>query len=309
MFEELFANRGLSLERLRVLLEVQQAGSIARAAPTDPVRQSQYSRQMRELSEFFGTTLTQRRGKELKLSAEGERLAGIARAHLQSLQDLRNDCLNQEADYRLAAGDSLLQWLVLPRLHGPELAKLRVRFSTFNLRTAEIITQLSDGRLDFGIVRSDAVGHDLARAPLGKLTYRLVVPEHLMPSKRATFTQVLNTVPMVAQTGDGQFSNRLREIVESTGATARPRLTCESFPQTMAAVRSGRYCGVLPSIALGDLPKGEFRVIQAVQLDRLNRDMSLVWNQRVVRVRSSADRLQQILSTFLYIKGLDRTIS
>jgi DNA-binding transcriptional LysR family regulator len=52
MFENLFSERGLSLDRLKVLIEVRDAGSIAQAAPGDPVRQSQYSRQLRELSEF-----------------------------------------------------------------------------------------------------------------------------------------------------------------------------------------------------------------------------------------------------------------
>ncbi|HWY75152.1 MAG TPA: hypothetical protein VN281_06020 [Verrucomicrobiae bacterium] len=43
MFERLFAESGLSLDRLRSLLEVGATGSIAKAADGDPVRQSQYS--------------------------------------------------------------------------------------------------------------------------------------------------------------------------------------------------------------------------------------------------------------------------
>jgi hypothetical protein len=35
--------RGLSPDRLKVLIEVRNAGSIAQAAPGDPVRQSQYA--------------------------------------------------------------------------------------------------------------------------------------------------------------------------------------------------------------------------------------------------------------------------
>jgi len=44
MFEKLFAESGLSLDRLRALLEVNAAGSIVKAAIGDPVKQSQYSR-------------------------------------------------------------------------------------------------------------------------------------------------------------------------------------------------------------------------------------------------------------------------
>lgn len=296
MFEELFANRGLSLDRLRALLEVQQAGSIAQAAPGDPVRQSQYSRQLRELAEFFGTTLTQRRGKELKLSAEGERLAGIARAHFQSLHDLRQDCLQEEAEYRLAAGDSLLQWLVIPRLHGPRLAKLRVRFSTFNLRTNDIVTQLADGRLDFGLVRADAVSAELDRAPLGTLTYRLVVPQALVPAGRTSLRQALTEIPLVAQTGDGQFSQRLREIASEAGVQLRPRLTCQSFPQSLAAVRGKGHGAVLPTIALDELPTAEVRVIDAAALRRLDRAVALAWHPRVLRVRAQAGEVRDALT-------------
>ena len=79
MFEKLFSERGLSLDRLRVLVEIHDAGSIAQAAPGDLVRQSQYSRQLRELSEFFGCEVAQRRGKLLKLTGRGARLAELAR--------------------------------------------------------------------------------------------------------------------------------------------------------------------------------------------------------------------------------------
>ncbi len=296
MFEDLFANRGLSFDRLRALLEVQEAGSIAQAAPGDPVRQSQYSRQLRELAEFFNVSLTQRRGKELKLSPEGERLAGITRAHFQSLHDLRRECLQQEADYRLAAGDSLLQWLVIPRLPRERVAKLRVRFSTFNLRTHDIIAQLSDGRLDFGLVRADAVTADLESAPLGTLTYRLVVPRALVPAPRVSFRHALTSVPLVTQTGDGQFSQRLREIASEAGGELRPRLTCQSFPQSLAAVRGKGHGAVLPAIALHELPAAEVRVIDAPALRRLDRAMALAWHPRVLRLRGQASEVRNLLT-------------
>src|SRR3954469_16275610 len=116
MFETLFAERGLSLDRLKVLIEVRDAGSIAQAAPGDSVRQSQYSRQLRELSEFFGCEVAQRRGKLLKLTSEGERLAELARDQLRSLDDFRCECRQKTVAFSIGAGDSLIQWLVIPRL-------------------------------------------------------------------------------------------------------------------------------------------------------------------------------------------------
>src|SRR3954470_2808236 len=114
MFESLFSERGLSLDRLKVLIEVRDAGSIAQAAPGDPVRQSQYSRQLRELAEFFGCEVARRQGKLLKLTAQGAQLAELARGQLRSLQDFRTECRAENFEYTIAAGDSLLQWLVIP---------------------------------------------------------------------------------------------------------------------------------------------------------------------------------------------------
>src|ERR1043165_1112740 len=137
MFETLFSERGLSLDRLKVLIEVRDAGSIAQAAPGDLVRQSQYSRQLRELSEFFGCEVAQRRGKLLKLTAQGSRLAELARAQLRSLQDFKAECVSEHIDYTIAAGDSVIHWLVIPRI-GALMAKTPgIRFATTNVRTNE----------------------------------------------------------------------------------------------------------------------------------------------------------------------------
>src|SRR5258708_1403050 len=112
MFDSLFSERGLSLERLRVLIEVQDAGSIARAAPGDAVRHSQYSRQLRELSEFFGCEVTHRRSKVLKLTSEGARLVELVRPFLRGLEDFHTECRGERILFNVAAGDSLLHWLV-----------------------------------------------------------------------------------------------------------------------------------------------------------------------------------------------------
>src|SRR5712671_4362044 len=79
MFSKLFAESGLSLDRLKALLEVGAAGSIVRAAGGDPVRQSQYSRQIKELEDFFRTRLIERQGKGTRLTESGRELARISR--------------------------------------------------------------------------------------------------------------------------------------------------------------------------------------------------------------------------------------
>jgi len=289
MFDSLFAEGGLSLERLKVLIEVHDAGSIARAAPGDPVRHSQYSRQLRELSQFFGCEVAQRRGKLVKLTVEGTRLAELARQFLRGLEDFHAECRSERVVYNIAAGDSLIQWLVIPRLGAMLTSLPDVRFATLNLRTDEIVQQVADSRVDFGLVRKNAVVAGMKSASLGTLSYVAVVPEELITRKKPpTFSEVLRAFPLALQTTDGQFTNRLREIALAAGGTFRPGLACQSFPQVFAAVKSGRFAAILPEIAARDLPPRSCHKIYGDPLLQLRREITLVWNPRVISVRPHA---------------------
>ncbi|WP_404424223.1 LysR family transcriptional regulator [Nibricoccus sp. IMCC34717] len=292
MFERLFSERGLSLDRLKVLIEVRDAGSIAQAAPGDPVRQSQYSRQLRELAEFFGCEVTQRKGKLLKLTARGERLAELAREHLRSLEDFRAECTADRVVFTIGAGDSLIQWLVIPRLASVIGELPQVHFATSNLRTNDIVQQLTEGRIDFGIIRKNALAPGLRSESLGQVRYAALVPYSLLGKRRKlSLVEFLSEMPLAAQTTDGQFATGLREIAKAKAISFTPTLSCESFPQTMAALRSGRFAAIVPEIALGDLPANFAYRLEDPVFKKLDREAMLAWNPRLVRVRPNAAKV------------------
>ncbi len=303
MFDSLFSERGLSLDRLKVLIEVRDAGSIAQAAPGDPVRQSQYSRQLRELSEFFGCEVAQRRGKILKLTPQGERLAELAREQLRSLEDFRSECKQQSVAFTIGAGDSLLQWLVIPRL-GKIIDEFPgTHFATTNLRTNEIVQQLTDCRLDFGIIRKNAMAPGLKSVSLGVVSYVALVPEALARTKKKlSLQQALAELPLATQTTDGQFTSGLRSIAKDADVPLAPALACQSFPQTMAALRSGRFWAIVPELAARDLLSGTAHRLTDTSLAQLDREAMLAWNPRLVRVRPNAAKIAARLQHSLAIK-------
>lgn len=302
MFESLFSQRGLSLDRLKVLIEVRDAGSIAQAAPGDPVRQSQYSRQLRELSEFFGSEVAQRHGKILKLTPNGERLAELARDHLRSLEDFRSEARRESVAFTIGAGDSLIQWLVIPQLGELVRTFPQTRFVTVNLRTNDIVQQIVDGRIDFGIVRKNASAPGLKSASLGIVSYAAVAPEALVRRrKNFTLREMLAELPFATQTTDGQFRSGLREIAKSLRVNLTPALSCQSFPQTMAAVGSGRFAAIVPVLALRELGNVAVQRISDPLLRTLDREAMLAWNPRLVRVRPNALKISAALHTALRI--------
>src|SRR5437016_2946581 len=116
MFQHLISKQGLSLDRLHVLLELEETGSLVKAAKGNVVRQGQYSRQIKQLSEYFGVALAERQGRELKLTDRGRQLARLAREMFIGMDDFQRTCRDRQLAVSLGAGDSLLQWYLLPRL-------------------------------------------------------------------------------------------------------------------------------------------------------------------------------------------------
>jgi len=296
MFDALLSERGLSLDRLHVLLKIHDAGSIAAAAPGDTVKQSQYSRQLRELSEYFGCEVARRQGKLMKLTPQGVQLADLVRQNFRSLSDFRAQCRSELVDYTIAAGDSLIHWLIIPRLGKLPKSCSQYHFATLNLRTKEAIQQLNDGRVDFAVVRRDALPQEYEGLLLGTLEYCALVPKSLTGrGGRASLKDCFGRFPMAAQNTDGQFTGKLREIAESFGQELRPVLACQSFPQVLSAVRSGAYAAILPTIAVGDLPEGSCVQIEGAALASLNRELVLAFHPRLVSLRPKAAALARAL--------------
>ncbi len=288
-FLKLFARRGMSLDRLRVLLEIDEAGGIAKAVGKDPVRQSQYSRQLKELEEYFEVELTRRDGKCLVLTRTGQKLAEIIRQNFKALADFTAECANEPIVYHLGAGDSLIYWKILPRMRLFQKAFPSVTASIRNLRTAQIIDGLHNLRLDFGIMRRNAVPSVFKNVSLGRVEYALYVPTQLLSTaSKTTCEWVIGNVPLVSMESSGEFGSKLIDIMRKSKLKMNTRLECESFPAVCHAIQSGCYAGVLPTMAATDLPEDKFISIQTPLFRQLSREIALTWNPRIMRLRSSS---------------------
>jgi DNA-binding transcriptional LysR family regulator len=302
MFEELLARRGLSLERLHSFLLVAEAGGIARAVGGDPVRQSQFSRQIGELEEYFGTQLTRRRGKTLALTDTGHKLAAAVRAQMQGLEDFRRECLQQPADLALGAGDSLLTWVVIPRLAELQRSLPRTRLRVFNLRSSEIGRRLGDFRLDFGLARASIIRPPLRSVNVGRVEYRLFVPHKLLRKHQGlTGHELAARLPVATLGSDGEFFTQLVEGARDLRVALNIRLVTESFPQAAVAVQSGEYAGILPLHATTALPADKFAALQVPFLQKAGRTVVLGWNPRFLRVRTGAEEAVRCLRELLAI--------
>jgi DNA-binding transcriptional LysR family regulator len=288
MFNDLFSRNGLSLDRLRNFLEVAEVGSIAKAAPDDVSRQSLISRQIRELEEFFGVELTVRRGKTLAISPAGERLAVLIREQFRDLMDFQQAQRNEWRTFRFGAGASVLEWLVIPasgelrRVLGPSCMQFT------SMRSRQVVEAVRDGRLDFGVVREDAIPEGLPRREIVQLTFHLCNHAHFVAGlprsqwdKPATWAKM----PFAANAGGGQLDKTFRAAMERVCGSFRPAFECDSLLQVRELVQLGVCAGVLASIGTHGLQEQGIMVCGFAPLADFGRPLVLHWNERQMRRR------------------------
>lgn len=286
-FERLFSISGLSLDRMRAFLLVAGAGGVSAAAKGDPVRQSQYSRQLKELEGYFGIPLTRLVGRRIQITPQGYRLADMIRRHFSELDDFRESSVGRPVCVRIGAQGSVLDWLLLPTLSGirETLGGALIEFE--QLRSAEIVAAVSDGRLDFGVVRADAVHAGMKKWRLGELRYSVFAPvavwrSHVSPEV------VLGTLEMGGLLPGGEFQGKLEEWYSEHGITPRIVARMPSFLQVARLTRISGLPSVLPEIASAEFDPR--RISGRRPRWKLGRELVLIVNRRAIDRSGIPDR-------------------
>jgi DNA-binding transcriptional LysR family regulator len=255
----LFSEHGLSLDRLRSFLEVVEAGSIVKAAGGDTNKQSQYSRQIKELEVFFGAELTSRKGRRIEITDEGERLGRLIRGAFTDLADFKADSKNEPRRAVLASGASVTEWMVAPSIARCRASLGNPLVKTLTLRSADVVRGLDDGNVDFGILRDDSIPSSLDRVEIGTLSYKLFVPKSLAPKTNPRsgtgWDKLLSDLPQARLLGGGRLRRSVDEAHQALAC--RPNIIAEasSLLQLAAMVKSGQCAAILPhtaSLAVGE---------------------------------------------------------
>jgi len=250
-FDQLFSISGFSLDRMRSFLLVAEAGNLAKAAKGEASKQSQFSRQIKELEGFFGVALTRRVGRRIEITADGLRLAGLIRRHFGEVDDFREAMNSRPVCVRIGTQGSLIDWLLVPRLAACRDALGGALVELEQLRSADIVRSVTDGRLDFGIVRNDAVTSGMKRWKLGKIGYALFAPKSVWKAGVAV-EDVLRSVAVGELLPGGQYSNRWREWLEKAKIKPRVAVRMPSFVHLARMTRKTGLAAVLPEIAAVD---------------------------------------------------------
>ncbi len=294
MFRRLFSESGLSLDRLRALVEVGACGSIVKAAEGDPARQSLYSRQLKELESFFQASLVERHGKGVRLTSHGRELARISRFFLLGLSNFQRGCLAEGQSYRIGADATFSECFLIPLLtESPGQSGIRFRIET--VAGAEVERRLHDLTLDFGVMKQRVLSRPLQMKELGRCRLRLWVPRSLFKTElQAVRAFKEKRLPLAWPATELQS-------VETLPKGYEPSLVTEDFLQARRALAGKHVATLLPDF----LPPAEgakFFVAPIPQIQELEFTYALAWNPRLLRLNPHAGRRRDLLIRALSLK-------
>lgn len=291
---------GISIDRLRTLCAVVEAGSIAGAAGKDPNRQSQFSRQLKDLENALGLSLFDRAGKVLHPNATGRRVASAIQTFFGALDDVMDAAEGRAERVRFGASDAVLRWLVMPHLAELMAGDPPLRFEIHAMTTESAVRALVDGRIDLAILRTEGVPQDVQSEVVKTVHYVLAVPRSLLRSREAAEVFEGRTLPFAELAGDAYFTKEAQATASSLGLQLRPVLQAHSFSLLMSAVESGTAVAFLPEVAAKSLPEERFAAVGGEGMRMLNRSLSLTWMAHVANsrlpVRRAITRLRKVLA-------------
>jgi DNA-binding transcriptional LysR family regulator len=294
MFERLFAESGLSLDRLKALLAVAAAGSIVKATGGDPIKQSQYSRQIKELENFFRIKLVERHGRGIRLTTNGKELARISRFFLLGLSNFQRGCLTEEQTFCIGAGATVAQRFLLPIVASQTPARSDTRYIVAILTDDEIERRLHDLTLDFGIVTRPALSRPLQLKEVGIWRLNLWVPKALLKFDSVAIEAFKDGVLPLALA-----SKELPDCAPDLFPDQSCRLDCENFLQAQAALERQQLASLLPDYLADEMDSKRYRRIRIPGIESLTLHHRLAWNPRLLRLNPHAIRRRDLLITAL----------
>ena len=276
MFNDLFRESGLSLERLRTFYMVAEHRGFLKAAGGDSVRQSQFSHQVAALEQFFGTPLLERRGRTVVLTNAGADLHRRVAMILGQLEEFKQRQERGIVQLRVGAGISVQEFLLSPVLI-PLLADdgaLHVDIENLSSNACE--EAVRGYRLDVGIARPPLASRGLTLHTVAKSRLVAVVAHGAFEeaNERSSLAD-LGKLPTVLLTGSGVMKSSTLEVFRRAGVTPNLRIESSTLLEVKRFVAAGLGITYLPDYCLQPGDVGKLRCWVVPQMRSMRREVVL----------------------------------
>jgi DNA-binding transcriptional LysR family regulator len=142
----------------KVFLEVAQQLSFTKASQTLYISQPAITKHIQQLEEEYKTSLFERKGNSILLTASGKILFGFVLKAKELEQQLEYEIgalgnqFNVRGELRLGASTTIALYIIPPILSGFRQKHPEVRMSLFNRNSESVLKALLDHEIDLGII-------------------------------------------------------------------------------------------------------------------------------------------------------------
>ena len=294
MLSPFVGRRGVSLERFQTFCLIAEAGSIMAAAKGDPNRQSLFSRQMKELEGALGLELLDRSEVPYRLTEGGIRLEKLAREFFTGVDRQLDELKGTAPQLTIGAGESILQWLVIPMLGG-ELGGPRWRLQFRNLTSREAVDGVRSRRIDVAVVPADDAAGDLSSIKLASYGVVVIGKAEVFGGSKPARWKDLRGKRLALLEGRSQLRAKVEDLRAAGMGTPELGLECTSYPQVIEACAAGEFVGLVPELAVSAAKGAGLEVAKIAELADLRIDLSLVWSRAVAESRGEVAELIHVL--------------
>jgi DNA-binding transcriptional LysR family regulator len=284
--------KGLSLDRLETLSQIVSQGSIAQASGGNPNKQSQFSRQVAELEDWFGLPLLDPSSVPNKPTAAALRISREVEAFMSNLGSVRENAVGGRRVVVFGTGERMIRSYLVP--WAAKIREPNLRWVFRNLTSAGVRGELLAKRIDFGILRKDHCPAGLASVGMKPIPMCLLLPEDGKKTKRKLKWEDLAEMPLIILEGDGAFKRFLMEKASGFSVELDVMTECSSWTQVIDSMSGFKAGGFLPKDMEKQFPAG-FSLVQLAGLQEYADEYVIAWSPAEAAKRPEIGRLARHL--------------
>lgn len=272
----------MNLQHLVAFCRVVDLGSFTRAAEELNLSQPAVTKQVKALEKELGSPLLERRGRQLRLTREGELVYPYAKRIINTAEECRDALHNLRAPGRGVLSIGTVPTIALFTLPDvlAQFARERPLVSV-RLRTGsnpEVVDMVLRGEVDLGILPIPFTHEQLRTTPLFHDPILLVSsPQAPWADRRWLHPVELSQLPMICYRRGTQFRNFVDAHFDAVGITPNEVMEMDSHEAVKTMVQLGFGVAALPESAVEeDLETGKLIALSVVGLPPLGRTTSTI---------------------------------
>lgn len=286
----------MKIDQLIYFVETAREEHIGRAAKILGISPSAISHSIASLEGELQTKLFQKKGKNIYLTNEGQRLLEKSQDLINQFKNLKADILTEAEDkghYSIVASHALSYQFAAPAWLKLQKKYSKVSIELFTLRSSDVIKEVLGRRADIGICFSPQEHPDLEIHTIhqGEL-YINVSKKHPSLGSKHPIKEISNYSAVLPKSFQGVDICLQHPMFNKFGV--EPKATCltDSYDISLELIKRGQYWGLTPDILINPKdfslikPRGWSAPYNLSIIWRKNQHLPRFYNEYLTKIKT-----------------------